>query len=204
MTPPIDAPIDVAIDAPIDTPACNGMVCSSVCVDTMADEDHCGDCTTVCADGEACFTGDCECPPAFVPANPSFLLNQVRTDIPNVQLGVGGYIESEIDVLIVAMPNGTPLNTPFPLTGATLGQPPFVGAGYDVDAETMQPTAAYYATGGTVTFTQTCPGGFAGTASNVTFAAVSGGFTNPTLVPGGCTFTVPAISFAFGAVCPAG
>lgn len=198
----IDAAVDAAPDAPIDAPACTGMVCNGGCVDTQTDEDFCGNCSTACTDGEACFSGDCMCPPAFVPESPSFLLNQIRTDIPQTQLGIGGYITTEIDVLIVAKPDAAPLNTPFPLTGATLGTPPFVAAGYDIDQATMEPTAAYYATAGTVTFTRQCQGGFAGVASNVTFSAVTGGFTSPMIVPNGCTFTVPTVNFAYGAVCP--
>src|SRR5687768_2407161 len=61
--------VDAAsIDAPIDAgpAACSApnMMCGSECLDTSADELHCGNCTTVCA-ANACLSGRCACPDTF-------------------------------------------------------------------------------------------------------------------------------------------
>jgi hypothetical protein len=215
----VDAAVDVAIDAPLPIdgpPPCNGMVCDSVCVDTTSDEQHCGDCTTVCDPGEACLPTNpgpaCICPPDFVPPDPSILQDMIITNaIPMTSIGVGGFIANEIDALIVAMPDASVLGTAYPLSGTNPGQPPFIGAGYDVDIATQQITAAYYATAGTVTFTARCTGGFAGHADGVVFSAASG-LMPPMLVPGGCVLdgdgdpmmTGTGVNFAFeyGNHCP--
>jgi hypothetical protein len=35
--------------------------CGAVCVDFTSDPNHCGDCLTVCADGQQCLSGSCRC-----------------------------------------------------------------------------------------------------------------------------------------------
>ena len=90
----------------------------------------------------------------------------------------------------------------YDLAGASPGTPPFAAVGYDLDLDTLTPSASFYATRGTLTFTRICAGGFQGTLTGAHFVAVAG-LMNPTLVPNGCAFDVPMITFAYGATCPA-
>lgn len=198
--------VDAAvIDAPsIDASSCAGMVCGGECVDTQIDEQFCGDCTTTCQAGQACQAGDCACPPPFVPASPAFVQQQIDTGIlPGATLGIGGMFNSTIDAMIVAYPTATvEVGRDYVLAGATPGTPPFIAVGYDLDLETLTPSASFYATGGTLRFTRICEGGFQGTLTAGHFVAVMG-LMNPTLVENGCAFDVATISFAYGQPCPA-
>jgi hypothetical protein len=192
--------VDAAVDAQaIDASTCNGMVCSDVCIDTSLDEAHCGGCTTVCDPGEACQQSACACPPAFVPAEPQFVQQQVdATILQGATLGIGGMLGGTIDAMIVAYPTDTvQTNHAYDLTANPPGTPPFMAVGYDLDLDTLTPSASFYATRGTPTFTRICPAGFVGTLHNGHFVAVMG-LMNPTLVPNDCAFDVPMVSFAYG------
>ena len=196
--------VDAAIDAPsIDASTCSGMICGGTCFDTFVDEQHCGSCTTVCDPGEACQASVCACPPSFVPAMPSFIQQMVDTGtLPGATLGIGGMLNSTIDAMIVAYPTASVMvGRDYVLSGAQPGMPPFVAVGYDLDLDTLTPSASFYATGGTLRFTRICAGGFEGTLTAGHFVAVMG-LMNPTLVPNGCAFDVPLITFAYGNACP--
>jgi hypothetical protein len=197
--------VDAAIDAlAIDASSCQGMVCGGECIDTSLDEEHCGGCTTVCDPGQACQASVCACPPSFVPAMPSFVQQQVdATILPGATLGIGGMLNSTIDAIIVAYPTANvQVNRNYDLSGAQPGTPPFVAAGYDIDLDTFEPSASFYATRGTLRFSEVCPAGFKGTLTAGHFVAVAG-LMNPTLVPNGCAFDVPLLTFAYGDACPA-
>lgn len=191
--PAIDAAdtTDAAVDArPIDgPPVCNGMVCGGECIDTSEDEDHCGTCTTECTAGQACGSSTCACVnPDFLVPDPTFIQSQVVTgQIPMTSLGIGGYIGNEIDAILVAMPDAAVLNQAYPLSGTTPGAPPFIGIGYDVDINTQELTATFYATAGSVTFTERCSGSFSGTATGLRFTAAEG-LMPPVLIQNDCAF----------------
>jgi hypothetical protein len=197
-------PVDAAVDAPgIDAFACAPLTCAGEMFDGCLDEVHCGDCNTTCEAGNACQSGACECPPSFVPAAPAFLQDQVdSTMIQGVTIGIGGMIDSTIDAMIVGYPTGNvQVDHAYDLSQGTPGVPPFVGVGYDIDLDTFTPSAAFYATRGTLTFTEVCGVGFKGTVSGAHFVAVMG-LMNPTLVDNECAFDVPAIAFEYGDPCP--
>ena len=148
------------------------MVCDSVCVDTMVDNDHCGDCTTVCSATQVCVTGTCGCPVIDVPPAPSLLQSGTRI-MGTSTIGFGGILGNTIDALIAGYPTATvQVATPYTLTGSPT--PPFVGFGYDLDLMTQTPRLAYFASAGVVTFTKLCPAGFSGTLTNATFNQVMG------------------------------
>lgn len=197
----VDAqPIDAqAIDAPV----CSGMVCSGTCLDTTTDEQNCGGCGTVCEAGKTCQASACACAPSFLDSMPSFIQSQISTTLlPGATLGIGGILDNTINALVVGYPTATVrINQPYTLSGATLGTPPFVAAGYDVDIQSFTPAASFYATTGTLTFTAVCAGGFQGNLTNARFVAVEG-LMNPTLVPNGCAFDVPMVTFSYGTACP--
>jgi len=191
------------IDGP---PVCTGMVCDGDCVDTTTSEQQCGSCTNACAAGQACGNSACACveEAAFIVADPSYFSTMlVAGQIPMTQLGIGPYIADTLNVLLVAMPDAAELDVAYPLSGTNPGTPPFVAVGYDVDINTQAITASFYATAGTVTFTNRCAGGFAGVVSNATFTPASG-LMPPVLVDNACVIRgVTTIAFAFGTVCPA-
>ncbi|HVV85001.1 MAG TPA: hypothetical protein VHE35_18180 [Kofleriaceae bacterium] len=191
------------IDAAVDAPACTGMVCDQVCLDTSTDHDHCGSCTNMCGADQQCRDSQCACPEGFIPAEPAFVQQQISTNtLPGATLGIGGLLETEIDALIVGYPtDSVEVNHPYALTGESLGTPPFAAAGFNIDLNSFMPAAAFYATSGTVTFTKVCAAGFEGTLTDAHFAQVAG-IMNPTLVPDGCSFDVPSVTFAYGDVCP--
>lgn len=201
---PTDARVvDAAVDAAIDGPSCGAATCGGAQADTCLDEQHCGDCTTTCAAGYACQAGDCACPPPFVPATPVFIQQQLdTTTLPGATLGIGGMLDSTIDGMIIGYPTATvQVNHAYDLAGRPPGTPPLAAVGYDVDLQTLTPSAAFYATAGTLTFTRICAGGFEGTLTAAHFVAVAG-LMNPTLVVNGCAFDVPSITFAYGTACP--
>ena len=76
--------------------------------------------------------------------------------------------------------------------------PPFVGAGYNFDLGTNTIDASYVATAGTLHIDEVCATHMEGTLTNATFTGITGGFTNPTIDPDGCTFTVASVTFAMG------
>jgi hypothetical protein len=197
------APVDAAVDASIDAFVCTSLSCDGADVDGCLDEDHCGDCTTTCAAGEACQAGACDCPPAFVSPTPGFAFEQLRADLlPGATLGIGATIDGTVNAMIVGYPTQTvQVARAYDLSGGTPGTPPFVGVGYDVDLDTQIPSASFYATRGTLTFTHVCAAGFAGTLTAAHFVAVEG-LMNPTLVENGCAFDVPMVTFAYGEPCP--
>lgn len=207
-----DAPVDaaVSVDAPVATCTAPNMMCGAECVDTSTDERFCGNCTTACMGGQVCTQSRCGCATGIqIPAMPSFLLNQVQVQ-GGLRVGIGAYADAEIDVLLVGVDVDTMVGMPYTLSGTDLGTPPFAGFGYDVDIATQMPSAAYYATAGTLTFTKICPavtggsnGGFTGTLAGAQFTAVSS-LQNPTIDPTGCMIpgpgepALPTISFSIG------
>lgn len=211
----IDAalPIDAPVDAPIDAFVCNppNTTCSGQCVDTTSNPDFCGDCNTACRGSQTCETSACECVAITIPASPQLFMSMLITDVPGLTIGAGGLLGNSIDALLVGLATaGTVEDMPYELTGNSVGSPPFVGYGYDLDTSTFEPAAAYYATSGTLTFTKICITnnavvGFSATVTNAVFQEVSGGLTNPTIVENGCTIgtsaaPVASVSVTYGDV----
>ncbi|MBK9032617.1 MAG: hypothetical protein IPL61_15110 [Myxococcales bacterium] len=207
----IDAPIDAAIDAAPPVCAPPNMMCGTDCVNVTSSEAFCGDCMTACSGGQVCTNSACGCAAGLtIPASPTFFMPQINAGLlPGATLGIGPYLGATIDLLVVGRVTAdVAVNTPNTLSGANLGTPPFAAFGYDIDTASMLPAAAYYATAGTLTFTKICledtatgqQPGFSGTLTAATFSAVDS-ITNPVLVPGGCTFSVPGtVTFTFGDV----
>lgn len=205
----IDAepPIPDSAPPPPDAEPCPDDECDGVCVDFDSDEAFCGDCSTSCEGGAVCMTGDCACPPAFVPATPTFLGTQLTDMIPMAVTGFGLYSGTggfhALGAAYPVMEDGTTpaveVDMAYTLTGAL--EAPGMLAGYNVDLQNQTADAAYAVTAGTITFTEICAGGFAGHANNVTFTGIMS-FTNPTPDPSGCTFMVEVVNFAFGEACP--
>lgn len=203
----IDAgPPDAEIIPDAEPFVCPDDECDTVCVNFDTDEATCGDCDTQCQGGAVCQTGTCACPPAFVPATPVFLFDQLTDMIPGAITGFGIYSAAGTHALGAAYPlmddGVTPaltLNMPYDLTGAL--EAPGIFAGYNVNLQEMAADAAYAATDGTITFTEICAGGFTGHADEVTFTGIMS-FDNPTPDPSGCSFTVTLVNFSFGEACP--
>lgn len=204
------APPDAEIIPDSEPFVCPDDECDGVCVNFDNDETACGDCTTQCTGGEVCGGGTCACPPGFVPAAPSFLGSQLTDLLPGAVTGFGlyanpggGFFADALGVAYPLMDDGvTPdvtLDMDYTLTGAL--EAPGILAGYNVDIQNMTADSAYAVTAGTVRFTAICDGGFRGTAADLTFSGINS-FTDPTIPPDACTFTVATLAFAFGTVCP--
>jgi hypothetical protein len=187
--------------------ACGDTYCeaANACVDTTSDSQFCGDCDTACSGGTYCDNSLCVCPAAFVPANPAIQFSQSQAQGPATGwFGVYGDPNTQgvLDVLVVAYPTDTvELNHDYILTPDTVGQPPLVAAGYDVDIQNQSVQAAVYATGGTLVFTSACAEGVSGTVTLAHFDAVDS-LQNPVIVEGGCSFDVPLLTFSYGSACP--
>jgi hypothetical protein len=203
-------PIDAAVDA---APVCSApnMMCGADCLDVSTDEQHCGNCSTTCT-ANVCLSGVCSCPATFLPANPRFAQAMVSDQLFDGATVGFGLMGTGVTLDVFAAGYATDdvmLNHAYPLSSSSLGNPPtppFAAIGYDLDLQGFTLSAGYYATEGTITFTKVCDGGMAGTLANVKFSMVSDLFTNPTLVPGGCTVpatgTIATVSFAIGTACP--
>lgn len=207
--PPIDAAVDAAIDAFVCTAP--NTVCSGQCVDTSSNQDFCGDCNTACRGSQTCDTSVCECVSISIQAAPQLFMSMLITDVPGLTIGAGGLLGNSIDALLVGMAtSGTVEGMAYQLSGGSVGSPPFVGYGYDLDTSTFEPAAAYYATAGTLTFTKICitnnaVTGFSATVTNAVFQEVSGGLSNPTIIENGCTIgtsaaPVASVSVSYGDV----
>jgi hypothetical protein len=197
----IDA-ADEPPDAPADPPdaGCEGEVCDGVCYDTSSDEEHCGDCETVCEQTGSVCEDACICPMDFVPDEPTFLAQGIEELAPGIFFSYGGFPSAgKINALVVVAATALELDTPYDLTGEL--EPPAIGVGYDVDIESQEAAAAFFATAGTITFTQICAEGIAGHADGLTFQAVES-LENPEVDEEGCSFEVEVVNFAFGEDCP--
>jgi hypothetical protein len=199
---PVDA-ADEPPDAPADPPdaGCEGEVCDGVCYDTSSDEEHCGDCDTVCEQTGSVCEDSCICPADFVAEEPTFLAQGIEEPAQGFYFAYGGFpFAGKLNALVVLAAATLELDTPYELTGEL--SPPAIGVGYDVDIDSQEAQAAFFATAGTVTFTAICAEGIAGHAEDLTFQAVNS-LEDPTVDPEGCSFTVEAVNFAFGEDCPA-
>jgi hypothetical protein len=188
---PIDAPL------PIDAPACAApkKMCGADCIAIASDELNCGDCGVECKGGEACNSSACACPGSFVPAMVGGGGFDQFQALGPATLAIAPDFTSGVNVIVVGYSGTQALNTNIDLSTIPLGTPPLVAAGYGVDLQTQNVDASYLATAGTLRFTKRCATEAQGTVTNVTFSGITGGFTNPTVDPAGCTFTVPAIAF---------
>jgi hypothetical protein len=205
--PPVDPDAAVVPDAePADPDAagCTTLQCGATCVeDPTTDEMYCGDCETRCTQtGSLCMASECQCPPDYVPATPTFLLTDLDADsVPGVTIGFGAYPAANVlNVLIVGVATeATEVGVEYELTEA-LGVP-LLASGYNVNPSTQTADAYHRATAGTIVFDAICAGGIAGRATGVTFSAVESP-TAPGVDREGCNFDVAAVAFAFGATCP--
>ena len=206
----IDASVPDAVPPPPDAEpfVCTNPTpddCNGVCVDLDSSEATCGTCETSCTGGEYCNGGDCECPAAFVAANPSFVFEQIDgSQIPDTVIGIGVFSNGGGHVLATAystLKGETEVGVEYTFDADPLTMP-LLGAGYNVNVQTQQLDSAFAATAGTIEFTEICDVGFSGVATDVTFSGVESLF-NPVIVPGGCTFDVASVTFSYGEPCPA-
>jgi len=202
---PPDAP------PPPDAFVCTMTSCpDGTCDDLTNDPLHCGACDNPCAAGQVCNNMVCECPtydfvPATLGGNPTgqdMMLSQLAPTL----VGITPYFAAEIDAFGVGFDStdgATQIGIPYTLDGATLPNPPFAVAAYNIDINTFTPEAAFAAVSGTVTFTAACDTGVSGTLTDVTFQAATFNLP-PEVDPNGCTFHVDALSFSIAdpASCP--
>jgi hypothetical protein len=195
--------VDAMPDAPpIDSaPTCGApsMMCGASCLDVSSDEENCGACGEICGGGEACIASACDCPDPFVPATlTAGGFDQIMAVGQGITIAINPNLGTGINPFIVGYDAATPDDMDIDLSTVTLGEAPFVGAGYGFDIGTMAIDASYVATAGTLRITERCATHVEGTLTNATFQGISGGFTNPTLDPEGCTFTVATVTFEMG------
>lgn len=193
----VDAGIDATPDVAIDASTCfpPSKVCGSECIDVSDDEANCGDCGVTCNGGEVCDT-TCACPPPFVGASLAASSFDQLQGMGGTRIAINPNLESGgINPFIVGYDAATPRDADINLAMGTLGQAPFVAAGYGFSIDTMEIDAVFVATAGTLHLSDATNTHVMGTLTNATFQGVTGGFTNPTIDPNGCTFTVATVAF---------
>lgn len=201
--------VDAAPDSPpIDSaPACTtpSMMCGAACLDVSKDEANCGSCGNECNGGEACNANACACAPTdFVPAAlVESQFDQLMGVGQGITIALNPNIGDGINPFIVGYDAQTPIDADIDLSTITLGNAPFVGAGYGFDLQTNEIDASFFATAGTLHIDEVCATHMEGTLTNATFRGITGGFTNPAVDPDGCMFTVASVTFAMGTTaCP--
>ncbi len=197
----------IAIDAPAPdaapTCAAPSKMCGNSCLDVSADEANCGDCGIECNGGQACDT-TCACAPPFIPATVAPGGFDQFQGQGGAQIAIGPVFDNAgIHPIIVGYTAATALNTDIDLSTVTVGDLPFVAAGYRVDTTTFTTDAAFVATAGTLRLTSACATDVEGTLTNATFRGVTGGLMDPMVDPNGCMFTGVTMTFHIStAACP--
>jgi hypothetical protein len=196
---PIDAP------APDAAPVCAApkKQCGNSCLAVAIDEDNCGDCGVVCGGGQAC-DGSCACAPPFIPATVApGGFDQFQSQ-GGALIAIGPVFDAAgIHPMIIGYTATTPLATDIDLSTLTVGNLPFVAAGYRVDTATLTTDAAFVATAGTLRLTSACATDVEGTLTDATFRGVTGGLMNPMVDLNGCMFTGVTMTFHIStAACP--
>lgn len=196
--------VDAMPDAPLidAAPTCSApnMMCGGACLDVTTDEENCGSCGMTCNGGEACNGSACACAPTdFVPATlAESEFDQLMAVGQGITIALNPNLNNGIHPFIVGYDAQTPIDADIDLSTVTLGTAPFVGAGYNFDLGTNAIDASFVATAGTLHIDEVCATHMEGTLTNATFRGITGGFTNPTIDPDGCTFTVASVTFAMG------
>jgi hypothetical protein len=221
----IDAEVPPPPDAtppPPDAEPCLLDQCGNFCVDLDTDEGFCGSCSTSCNGGEECTAGVCACVEAYIPEAPTLTTLAISRDfIPGAEIALGVFGGAPTNALSLAYgltvdgAVGLMVGQEYAFTMPPAGEIPafpLLAAGYDVQfGGQPSATAAHVATGGTMVIDAVCVNGsgvttgIAGRGTDVVFSAVDS-FTNPTITPGGCSFTVPTLTFTFattGTTCTA-
>jgi hypothetical protein len=186
--------IDASPDATPDGPSCAAPMktCGTTCTPVATDEMNCGDCGVTCKGGEACDS-TCACPANFIPASLTSGGFDQFMNMGTTIIAIGPFIDNGgIHPIIFGLEDTTPLNTDIDLSAVTVGNIPFVAAGYRFDTGTFAIDASYLATAGTLRLTKRCATEVEGTLTNATFKGVTGGFQNPQVDPMGCTLPAPA------------
>ncbi|MGE0397362.1 MAG: hypothetical protein AB7T06_11620 [Kofleriaceae bacterium] len=188
-------------------PACTApnMMCGATCLDVSTDEENCGSCGNPCNGGEACTANACACAPTnFIPDTlVGGQFDQLMDVGGGISIALNANIGDGINPFIVGYDAQTPIDADIDLSMVTLGNAPFVGAGYHFDLGTNTIDASFVATEGTLHIDVVCATHMEGTLTNATFRGITGGFTNPAIDPDGCMFTLPTVTFAMGAdPCP--
>jgi hypothetical protein len=180
-------------------------MCGASCLDVSVDEENCGACGEACNGGQACNANACACAPTdFIPATlVESQFDQLMAVGGGISIALNPNFGDHINPFIVGYDAQTPIDADIDLSMATIGEAPFVAAGYNFDLGTNSLDATFIATAGTLHIDELCDTHMEGTLMNATFRGSTGGFTNPTVDPDGCMFTVTSVTFAMGETpCP--
>ena len=144
----------------------------------------------------------CACPDNFVPPAPAYVTGRIvegLPQIPGLLAGIGQFDEAgKRHAILVGYDAATaPIDTDIDLATSSF----VVGFGYEIDP-LQKIRSAYRVTSGTLRFARVCATGVSGSVSNAVLAEIDL-FDNLALVPNGCGFTRPSVTFAIAGDCEA-
>jgi hypothetical protein len=156
--------------------------------------------TCTCSPAADCVELACACPSNFVPAAPTYVTGRIvegLPQIPGLLAGIGQFDEAgkRHAILVGYDPATAPVHESIDIATS-----PFViGFGYDIDP-LQEIRSAYRVISGTLRFERVCPEGVTGTVTNAALVEIDL-FDNLAPIPDGCTFELPAVSFAIAGNC---
>jgi len=159
--------------------------------------------TACCTPAADCGDDACACPRNFIPDRPTFVTGVVVQNLPQIpgllaaigQFDAAGQRYAE---LVAYDPAQVPTGVDIDVATASAVK---IGFGYQIDAN-QAIRSSFRAMTGTLRVSAVCADGIAGTLTNATLTEIDV-FESLDPIAGGCTMTLPSVTFAIADTCGA-